>query len=57
MGKLKWHIVLVLALWLVFCGMASATQFYVNESGWWRDGGAFYGGGTPIQAAANGIKL
>jgi hypothetical protein len=57
MGKLKWHIILVLALWLVFCGMASATQFYVNESGWWRDGGAFYGGGTPIQAAANGIKL
>jgi parallel beta-helix repeat protein len=53
MGKLKWHIVLVLALWLVFCGMASATQFYVNETGWWRDGGAFYGSGTPIQAAVN----
>jgi hypothetical protein len=51
MGKLKWHIILVLALWLAFCGMASATQFYVNESGWWRDGGAFYGGGTPIQSA------
>ena len=31
MGKLKWHIRLVLALWLVFCGMASATQLYVNE--------------------------
>ena len=53
MGKLKWHILLVLALWLVFCGMASATQFYVNESGWWRAGGAFYESGTPIQAAVN----
>ena len=37
MGKLKWHIILVLALWLVFCGMAAAEQLYVNESGWWRD--------------------
>ena len=44
-------ILLVLALWLVFCGTASATQFYVNESGWWCDGGAFYGSGTPIQSA------
>jgi len=44
-------ILLVLALWLVFCGTASATQFYVNESGWWRAGGAFYGSGTPIQSA------
>ena len=51
MGKLKWHIVLVLALWLVFCGMAAAEQFYVNESGWWRDGGAFNASGTPISAA------
>ena len=54
MGKLKWHIVLVLALWLVFCGMAAAERFYVNESGWWRAGGAFYGSGTPISAAADG---
>ena len=44
-------ILLVLALWLMFCGTASATQFYVNESGWWRAGGAFYGSGTPIQSA------
>ena len=36
MGKLKWNIVFVLALWLVFCGMAAAEQLYVNESGWWR---------------------
>jgi len=40
MGKLKWHI--ILALWLAFCGMASAEQLYVHESGWWRDGGAAY---------------
>ena len=40
MGELKWHI--MLALWLAFCGMASAEQLYVHESGWWRDGGATY---------------
>ena len=46
-------IILALALWLAFCGMASAEQLYVNESGWWRDGGVFNAGGTPIQAAVD----
>lgn len=31
--------------------MAAAEQLYVNEGGWWRDGGVFNAGGTPIQAA------
>ena len=34
-------------------GAASATQFYVNETGWWRVDGAFNASGTPIQAAVN----
>ena len=51
MGKLKWHIILV--LWLAFCGMASAEQLYVNESGWWQEGGAFNASGAPIQAAVD----
>jgi len=51
MGKLKWHIVLVLALWLAFCGTANATQLYVSEGGWWRDGGAFNPSSRPIQSA------
>jgi len=41
----------VLALLTVFCGMAAAEQLYVNESGWWRDGGAFNVSETPISAA------
>jgi len=53
MGKLKWHITLVLALWLAFSSVAAAEQLYVNESGWWRDGGAFNVSGTPIQAAVD----
>ena len=31
MGKLKWHIILVIALWLVFCGMASAVELHVGS--------------------------
>ena len=42
-----------LALWLVFSGVAAAEQLYVNEDGWWRDGGAFNESGTPIQAAVD----
>ena len=38
---------------LAFCGMAAAEQLYVNESGWWRDGGTFNASGTPIQAAVD----
>ena len=41
-----------LVLWLAFCGMAAAEQLYVNESGWWRYGGAFNVSETPIQTAA-----
>ena len=50
-GKLKWYVILALALWLAFSGVAAAEQLYVNESGWWRDGGAFNASGVPIQAA------
>lgn len=34
-------IVGVLALPVVFCGMAAAEQRYVSESGCWWEGGAF----------------
>ncbi len=44
-------IISALALWLAFSGMAAAEQLYVNESGWWRDGGAFNVSTAPIQAA------
>ena len=44
-------IISALALWLAFCGMAAAEQLYVNEDGWWRDGGAFNASETPISAA------
>ncbi|HDN65236.1 MAG TPA: PPXXXP-CTERM sorting domain-containing NosD-like protein, partial [Methanosarcinales archaeon] len=50
-GKLKWYAILTLALWLTFSGVAAAEQLYVNESGWWRDGGVFNVSTAPIQAA------
>ena len=50
-GKLKWYVILALALWLAFSGVAAAEQLYVNESGWWRDGGTFNASTAPIQAA------
>jgi len=53
MDRLKWHIILALALAIVFCSMASAEQLYVNESGWWRVACAFNTSGTPIQAAVD----
>ena len=53
MRKLKLYIVFPLALWLTFCGMAAAEQLYVNEGGWWRDGGAFNASDAPIQAAVD----
>ena len=52
-SKLKWYVILALALWLAFSGVAAAEQFYVNESGWWRDGGAFNASTAPIQAAVD----
>ena len=52
-GKLKWYTILALALWLAFSGVAAAEQIYVNESGWWREGGAFDASTTPIQAAVD----
>ena len=52
-GKLKWYAILALALWLAFSGVAAAEQLYVNESGWWRDGGMLNASGTPIQAAVD----
>jgi parallel beta-helix repeat protein len=50
-GKLKWYAILALALWLAFSGVAAAEQLYVNENGWWRDGGVFNVSTAPIQAA------
>ena len=41
---------LVLAA-LAFSGVAAGEQFYVNESGWWQEGGAFNASETPISAA------
>ncbi|MEA1869731.1 MAG: hypothetical protein U9N09_06275 [Euryarchaeota archaeon] len=43
----------VLALWLAFSGVAAAEQLYVNEGGWWWEGGAFNASGAPIQAAVD----
>ena len=52
-GKLKWYVILALALWLAFSGVAAAEQMYVNESGWWQEGGAFNASTAPIQAAVD----
>ncbi|KAF5416621.1 MAG: hypothetical protein C5S49_04525 [Candidatus Methanogaster sp.] len=57
MSKLKLYIILVIALWLAFCGMAAAEQLCVNDHGWWRDGGVFNASGAPIPAAAGSIKI
>jgi len=52
LSRLRWHIILLLALWAIaFSGVAAAEQLYVNESGWWYDGGAFNASGAPISAA------
>ena len=47
---------LVLAA-LAFSGVAAGEQFYVNESGWWQEGGAFNASGAPIQAAAGRVEI
>ena len=52
MGKLN-GIMLTLALMAALCGTASATQLYVDENGWQRDGGAFNASGTSIQEAVD----
>ena len=45
-------IISVLALAaLAFSGVAAAEQLHVNESGWWRVGGAFNVSSAPIQTA------
>jgi Tfp pilus assembly protein PilX len=46
-------IISALVLWLAFSGVAAAEQFYVNESGWWYDSGAFNASTAPIQAAVD----
>ena len=56
-GKLKWYAILALALWLAFSGVAAAEQLYVNESGWWRDGGVFNASTAPIQAAVDAADV
>ena len=56
-GKLKWYAILALALWLAFSGVAAAEQLYVNEDGWWRDGGAFNASTAPIQAAVDAASV
>ena len=50
-------IISALALLTVFCGMAAGEQLYVNESGWWRDGGAFNASEAPIQAAVDNATV
>lgn len=50
-GKLKLYAIPALALWLAFSGVTAAEQLYVNESGWWCEGGAFNAGTAPIHAA------
>jgi parallel beta-helix repeat protein len=50
-GKLKWYVILALALWLAFSGVTAAEQLYVNESGWWRVDGVFNVSEMPIRAA------
>jgi len=52
-GKLKWYAILALVLWLAFSGVAAAEQLYVDEGGWWRDGGVFNASSAPIQAAVD----
>ncbi len=48
------RIILVLALMLTLSGVANASQLYVNETGWWHEGGAFTPDSTPIQSVVNG---
>ena len=43
-------IISALVMWLAFSGVAAAEQLYVNEDGWWREGGAFTTSTAPIQA-------
>ena len=47
---------LVLAA-LAFSGVAAAGQLYVDEGGWWQEGGVFDASGTPIQAAAGRVEI
>jgi PGF-pre-PGF domain-containing protein len=55
----KWHSTAVLLVAIIFAlcilpALASAavtSDIYVNETGWWRDGGAFNASSTRIQAA------
>ena len=37
----------------MFCGTATASQLYVNESGWWHDDGTFNYSSVPIQSAVD----
>jgi len=50
-------IISALVLWLAFSGVAAGEQFYVNESGWWQEGGVFNASGTPILAAAGRVEI
>ena len=34
--------------------ICAVPDIYVNTTGWWRDGGAFYASETPIQSAVDG---
>ena len=36
---------------------AGATDVYMNETGWWRAGGAFNADDTPVQAAADVVNV
>ena len=50
------RIALVLALIAALSGVANASQLYVNETGWWHEGGAFTPDSTPVQSAVNGAE-
>lgn len=52
-GKLKLYVMPALELWLALYGVAAAEQLYINESGWWCDGGAFNAGTAPIHAVVS----
>jgi len=45
------EIVFMIALIVSLCETAGATEFYVSETGWFREGGSFNASETPIQSA------
>ncbi|MDD1710100.1 MAG: hypothetical protein LUQ37_04225, partial [Methanoregulaceae archaeon] len=51
-------IILASLMVIILLGQAvAADQIYVNQTGWWRDGGAFNASSSPIQAGINAVLL